>query len=67
VNYEVENRLLERYGWHLAYDAEDAAESPREATPRGEMWQLGSSDNPVKPPLILARQQALAYVKQRRP
>ena len=66
MNYEEENRLLERYGWHLAYDAEDAAESSKEANPQGEMWQLGSSDNPVKPPLILARKEALAYVQQRR-
>jgi hypothetical protein len=65
VNYEEENRLLERYGWHLAYDAEDAEKFPKEANPKGEMWQLGSSDNPVKPPLILAREEALAYVKER--
>ena len=66
MNYEEENRLLERYGWHLAYDAEDAAEFPKEANSQGEMWQLGSSDNPVKPPLILTRKQALDYIQQSR-
>jgi hypothetical protein len=65
VNYEEENRLLAFHGFHLAYDAEDAAEFPKDADPEGEVWQLGSSDNPVKEPEFFTRKQALDYVEER--
>jgi hypothetical protein len=65
VNYEEENRLLQLYGFHLAYDAEDAAESPKEANPQGEVWQLGPSGDPAQVQEF-TRQQALDYVKKRR-
>jgi hypothetical protein len=65
VNYEKENRLLEFYGFHLAYDPEDAAEFPKEANPKGEVWQLGSSGDPDQVQEF-TRQEALAYVQQRR-
>jgi hypothetical protein len=65
VNYEEENRLLQLYGFHLAYDAEDAAKFPKEADPEGEVWQLGSSDNPVKKPEFFTREEALQEIAER--
>jgi len=65
VNYEEENRLLEFYGFHLAYDSEDAAEFPKEVNPEGEVWQLGPSGDPDRVQEF-TRQEALAYVQQRR-
>jgi len=64
VNYDEENRLLERYGFHLAYDPEDAAEFPEEANPEGEVWQLGPSGDPARVQEF-TRQQALDYARAR--
>jgi hypothetical protein len=61
-----EDRLLRLYGLHLAYDAENAAEFPKEANPEGEVWQLGSSHNPVEEPQFFTREEALRYVEERR-
>jgi hypothetical protein len=60
-----EDRLLRLYGLHLAYDPEDAADFPAEFPERGEVWQLGSSDNPAKEPEFFTREEALAYVRER--
>jgi hypothetical protein len=65
VNYDEENKLLADHGFHLAYDPEDAAESPKEANPKGEVWQLGSRNNPVKEPEFFTREQALKEIAER--
>jgi hypothetical protein len=64
VNYEEENELLARYGFHLAYDPEDAEEFPKEANPQGEVWQLGPSGDPAQVQQF-TRQQALDYARAR--
>ncbi len=61
MNYEQENALLAKHGFHLAYDAEDGADYPKETNPKGEMWQLGSRDHPQMQ--VFSRKEALEYVR----
>ncbi len=61
MNYEQENALLAKWGFHLAYDAEDAADYPKETNPGGEVWQQGSSDHPLM--RAMSRKQALLYAR----
>lgn len=65
--YEQENELLHRYGFHLAYDAEDAKDEPEEFNVEGEVWQLGSSDSDVAQPQFFTRTDALNWIAKRRP
>jgi hypothetical protein len=53
---QEEDKLLHLYGLHQAYENDDG----------DEVWQLGSSGNPVKEPQFLTRAEALAYVEERR-
>lgn len=64
MTYEQENELLWRWGFHLAYDAEDAADFPRETNPEDELWQLGSSEPGVDPQLF-TRAEALAHARRK--
>jgi hypothetical protein len=59
VSYEQENALLAKWGFHLAYDAEDAEDEPKETNPEGEVWQLGSSGHPLMQ--AFSREEALEY------
>jgi hypothetical protein len=61
VNYEQENATLAEWGFHLAYDAEDSADYPKETNPEGELWQLGSRDHPQM--RVFSREEALEYVR----
>jgi len=61
MNYEQENALLAKWGFHLAYDAEDGADEPKETNPEGEVWQLGSSDHPQMQ--VFSRAGALHYAR----
>lgn len=61
MSYEQENASLAKWGFHLAYDAEDAADYPRETNPESEMWQLGSSGHPQMQ--VFSRKEALEYVR----
>ena len=63
--YEQENELLYRYGFHMAYDAEDSAEKPEEFKAKGEVWQLGSSDSDVAEPQFFTRAEALTWIANR--
>jgi len=61
--YAQENELLYRYGFHLAYDAEDSAEKPEEFKPQSEVWQLGSGD--IEEPQVFTRAEALQWIAGR--
>lgn len=65
MNYEQENAFLALYGFHLAYDAEDSAEEPKDFDAEGEVWQLGSDDD-IAEVRYFTRAEALRYVKERR-
>ncbi len=66
MNYEEENALLELHGFHLRYDAEDKKERPKDFNPDGEVWQLGSDDNPLKEPECFSRAAALKWIARGR-
>ena len=63
--YKQENELLYRYGFHLAYDAEDADDEPVEFNAEGEVWQLGSRDSDVAEPHFFTRTEALEWIAER--
>ncbi len=63
MTYEQENALLAKWGFHLAYDAEDSADYPKETNPEGEVWQLGSRNHPEAE--VFSRKEALEYVRAR--
>jgi hypothetical protein len=63
VDYAQENELLWKWGFHLAYDAEDGATAPQDINPAGEIWQLGSSESAVRPWRQCSRAVALRYAR----
>jgi hypothetical protein len=65
MSYEQENALLWKWGFHLAYDAEDAADFPEETNPKGEQWRLGSIASSGGNPRLFSRAEAIAYARKK--
>jgi hypothetical protein len=65
MSYEEENALLWKWGFHLAYDPEDADESPEETNPGGEVWQLGSTASSGGAPQLFSRDAALKDARKK--
>jgi hypothetical protein len=55
----IEAAWLARFGFHLVYDPEDAADEPKDFPDEGEVWRLGKSDS------YFTRAEAIAWMDER--
>jgi hypothetical protein len=53
-DYQQDTEKLYRFGFSLEYDAEDAAENPKDYDPDSEVWRLGDA--------YFTRGEALNYI-----